>query len=104
VVLERRLKHVFASILLILASQLVLERFALFAWLINNQPTVLFSQNKPATSSQPTVLFSQNKPAPATSQTNRLVVGVALGSKLLAFFCFKNMLAIQSNVRFSVCT
>jgi hypothetical protein len=91
VVLERRLKQVFASILLILASQLVLERFALFAWLISNQPTVLFSQNKPATSSQPTVLFSQNKPAPATSQTNRLVVGVALGSKLLAFFCFKNI-------------
>jgi hypothetical protein len=32
-----------------------------------HQPTVLFSQNKPATSNQPTVLFSQNKSAPATS-------------------------------------
>jgi hypothetical protein len=31
------------------------------------QPTVLFSQNKPATSNQPPVLFSQNKPAPAIS-------------------------------------
>jgi hypothetical protein len=38
---------------------------ALFAWLISHQPTVLFYQNKPATSNQPTVLFSQNKPAPA---------------------------------------
>jgi hypothetical protein len=26
---------------------------ALFAWLISHQPTVLFSQNKPATSNQP---------------------------------------------------
>jgi hypothetical protein len=34
---------------------------ALFAWLINHQPAVLFSQNKPATSNQPAVLFSQNK-------------------------------------------
>jgi hypothetical protein len=33
----------------------------------SNQPTVLFSQNKPATSNQPAVLFSQNKPAPAIS-------------------------------------
>jgi hypothetical protein len=41
--------------------------FALFAWLISHQPTVLFSQNKPATSNQPAVLFSQNKPAPAIS-------------------------------------
>jgi hypothetical protein len=28
-------------------------RSALFAWLISHQPTVLFSQNKPATSNQP---------------------------------------------------
>jgi hypothetical protein len=41
--------------------------FALFAWLISHQPTVLFSQNKSATSNQPTVLFTQNKPAPAIS-------------------------------------
>jgi hypothetical protein len=39
----------------------------MFAWLISHQPTVLFSQNKPATSNQPAVLFSQNKPAPAIS-------------------------------------
>jgi hypothetical protein len=41
--------------------------FALFAWLISHQSTVLFSQNKPATSNQPAVLLSQNKPAPAIS-------------------------------------
>jgi hypothetical protein len=41
--------------------------YALFAWLISHQPTVLFSHNKPATSNQPAVLFSQNKPAPAIS-------------------------------------
>jgi hypothetical protein len=39
----------------------------LFAWLISHQPTVLFSQNKPATSNQAAVLFSQNKPAPTIS-------------------------------------
>jgi hypothetical protein len=45
---------------------------ALFAWLISHQPTVLFSQNKPATSNQPAVLFFQNKSSPATSnQPNR---------------------------------
>jgi hypothetical protein len=40
---------------------------SLFAWLISHQPTVLFSQNKPATSNQSAVLFSQNKSAPAIS-------------------------------------
>jgi hypothetical protein len=40
---------------------------ALFVWLISHQPTVFFSQNKPATSNQPAVLFSQNKSAPAIS-------------------------------------
>jgi hypothetical protein len=40
---------------------------ALFAWLINHQPAVLFSHNKPATSNQPAVLFSQDKSAPAIS-------------------------------------
>jgi hypothetical protein len=44
---------------------------ALFAWLINHQPAVLFSHNKPATSNQPTVLFSQNKSTPATGMTDR---------------------------------
>jgi hypothetical protein len=39
----------------------------LFVWLISHQPTVLFSQNKPATNNQSAVLFSQNKPAPAIS-------------------------------------
>jgi hypothetical protein len=42
-------------------------KMSLFAWLISHQPTVLFSQNKPATSNQPTVLFSQNKSTPAIS-------------------------------------
>jgi hypothetical protein len=46
---------------------LVRKTDALFAWLISHQPTVLFSQNKPATSNQPAVLFSQKKPAPAIS-------------------------------------
>jgi hypothetical protein len=40
---------------------------SLFAWLISHQPTIFFSQNKPATSNQPAVLFSQNKPASAIS-------------------------------------
>jgi hypothetical protein len=40
---------------------------SLFVRLINHQPAVLFSQNKPATSNQPAVLFSQNKSAPAIS-------------------------------------
>jgi hypothetical protein len=39
----------------------------LFVSHISHQPTVFFSQNKPATSNQATVLFSQNKPAPAIS-------------------------------------
>jgi hypothetical protein len=43
------------------------EFHALFAWLISHQPTILFSQNKPATTNQPAVFFSQNKPAPAIS-------------------------------------
>jgi hypothetical protein len=41
--------------------------FTLFAWLINHQPIVLFSQNKPANTNQPAVLFSQNKSASATN-------------------------------------
>jgi hypothetical protein len=46
---------------------------ALFIWLIRHQPTVLFSQNKPATSrNQTTILFFQNKSTPATNQTNKL--------------------------------
>jgi hypothetical protein len=49
----------------------------LFAWLISHQPTVFFSQNKPATSNQPIVLFSQNKPAPAIShQPNEQAVEI----------------------------
>jgi hypothetical protein len=36
-------------------------------WLINHQPAILFSRNKPATSNQPAILFSQNKSAPAIS-------------------------------------
>jgi hypothetical protein len=38
-----------------------------FAWFINHQTEVLFSQINPATSNQPAVLFSQNKPASAIS-------------------------------------
>jgi hypothetical protein len=45
----------------------VVKVYALFVWLIIHQPTVLFSQNKPAITNQPAVLFSQNKPAPAIS-------------------------------------
>jgi hypothetical protein len=40
---------------------------AQFVWLISHQPTVVFSQNKPATSNQPAVLSSHNKSAPAIS-------------------------------------
>jgi hypothetical protein len=39
----------------------------LFIRLISNQPAVLFSQNRPATSNQPAVLFSYSKSAPAIS-------------------------------------
>jgi ankyrin repeat protein len=42
------------------------ESSALFVWLIGHQPTVLFSQNKSATSNQAAVLFSK-KPAPIIS-------------------------------------
>jgi hypothetical protein len=42
--------------------------YTLFVWLISQQATVLFSQNKLATSNQPVVLFSQNKSAPATNR------------------------------------
>jgi hypothetical protein len=48
-------------------DEILLEVYALFAWLISHQPAVLFSQNKPATNNQPTILFSQNKRAPAIS-------------------------------------
>jgi hypothetical protein len=41
---------------------------------LRHQPTVLFSQNKSASTNQPAILFSQNKLASATSQTNRLSV------------------------------
>jgi hypothetical protein len=43
----------------------ILHILALFVQLISHQPTVLFSQNKSATSNQQTLLFSQNKPASA---------------------------------------
>jgi hypothetical protein len=49
----------------------------LFVWLISPQPTVLFSQNKPATSNQPAVFFSQNKSAPVIShQPNKQAVNL----------------------------
>jgi hypothetical protein len=46
---------------------LLIALFALFAWLISHQPTILFSQTKPVTNNQSAVLFSQNKPTPAIS-------------------------------------
>jgi hypothetical protein len=53
-----------------------LEVCSLFAWLINHQPAVLFSQNKSATSNQPTIFFSQKKSAPTIShQPNEQAVG-----------------------------
>jgi hypothetical protein len=51
----------------LLAHRGRLPSTALFVWLISHQPTVFFSQNKPAISNQPTILFSQNKTAPAIS-------------------------------------
>jgi hypothetical protein len=49
----------------------------LFAWFINHQPTVLFSQTKPATNNQLAVLFYQNKSASTTSNhTNMLVTSL----------------------------
>jgi hypothetical protein len=49
----------------------------MFSWLISHQPTVLFSQNKSATSNQPTVFFSQKKSAPAIShQPNEQAVSM----------------------------
>jgi hypothetical protein len=45
--------------------------------LISQQPTILFSQNKPVTSNQPAVLFSQNKSAPVIShQPNEQAAGI----------------------------
>jgi hypothetical protein len=49
-----------------------IEISALFAWLISHQPTVLFSQNKPAT--QPS----------ATSQPNRLQISTSMQGKPLS--------------------
>jgi hypothetical protein len=40
---------------------------ALFVWLISPPASVLFYQNKSATSNQPALLFSQNKPATTIS-------------------------------------
>jgi hypothetical protein len=50
-----------------------------FVRLINHQPAVIFSQNKPGTSNQPAVLFYQNKSASAIShQPNEHVAGFVL--------------------------
>jgi hypothetical protein len=51
----------------------------MFVWLISHQPTVLFSQNKSATSNQPAVLFSQNKSAPAISHQPNEQAGSVTG-------------------------
>jgi cytoskeletal protein RodZ len=42
---------VLLQVVLLLLTVLLI--FAMFAWIISHQPTVLFSQNKPATSNQP---------------------------------------------------
>jgi hypothetical protein len=60
-------------------DKLPCSRYALFAWFISHQPTVLFSQNKSATSNQPAILLSQNKSAPTNSnqpneQASRVLV------------------------------
>jgi hypothetical protein len=48
---------------------------ALFAWLISHQPTVLFSQNKPATNNQPepasSILLSEQISTSHQSPANR---------------------------------
>jgi hypothetical protein len=55
----------------LICETLMMVLLAGFARLISHRSTVLFSQNKPATSNQSAVLFSQNKSAPAIShQTN----------------------------------
>jgi hypothetical protein len=55
------------NIFLIFFLELNLAVIALFVWLISHQPTVLFSQNKPATSNQPALLSYRNKSAPVIS-------------------------------------
>jgi hypothetical protein len=56
-----------AAVLLVWGSLVTSADGSMFVWLINHQLTVLFSQNKPATSNHPAVLFSQNKSAPVIS-------------------------------------
>jgi hypothetical protein len=48
------------------------EKMRLFAWLISHQPTVLFSQNKPATSQQYFSLRTNQHQPSATGQMNRM--------------------------------
>jgi hypothetical protein len=66
---------------------------SLFVRLISHQPTVLFSQNKPATSNQPAVLFSHSKSAPAIShQRNEQAEWTQLSlflfyKQVLSFLC-----------------
>jgi hypothetical protein len=44
-----------------------LPSIALFIWLISNQITILFSENKSAINHQSEIFFSQNKSASPTS-------------------------------------
>jgi hypothetical protein len=80
---ERARKHAFyrenkfykrrISFLFFVKLKLLVMISALFVWLINHQPAVLFSQNKSATrTNQSPVFLSQNESAPAISRTNRL--------------------------------
>jgi hypothetical protein len=70
------------------ANSSCLETCALFAWLINHQPAVLFSQNKPATSNQPAVLFSQNKPTLAINRPTEQADGWLSGGQTSSSISF----------------
>jgi hypothetical protein len=78
-------------------SAVCVSRFtvALFAWLINHQPAVLFSHNKPATNNQSVILFSQNKAALAIChRTSRLfAVEVSTGA------AFRGLLLVPATCR-----
>jgi hypothetical protein len=59
-----------------------IDTYALFAWLISHQTAVLFSQNKLDTNNQPTILFSRNKPASAIShQPNEQAISQVFESR-----------------------
>jgi hypothetical protein len=75
----------------------VTPTITLFAWFISHQLSVLFSQNKPATSNQPTVLFSQNKPAPAISHQSNEHVACMLCRKDFFFAFLHGLVLVNRN-------